>query len=183
MRVIVTGHTSGIGKAFFDFYNEKGYNVQGVSRSNGFDVSNPTVRCNLIAHVIQNCDLFINNAYSDDAQLKMMKLIDPYWKNDTSKTHVVIGSRAADIPISSEKYNRNKKNIDAAAIEMQKTAAYKLMIVKPGRVDTPGLKRVRKSAIPKPMIETDALVRLTDYLIQFNEINVMSVTLEPRILL
>lgn len=180
MRVIVTGHTSGIGKAFFDFYNEKGYNVQGFSRSNGFDISDATVRCNLVAHVIQNCDLFINNAYSDDVQLKMMKLIDPYWKKDSSKTHVVIGSRAADIPISSEKYNKNKKDIDIAAIEMQKTAAYKLMVVKPGRVDTPGLKRVRKSNIPKPMIEADALVRLTDYLIQFNEINVMSITLEPK---
>jgi NADP-dependent 3-hydroxy acid dehydrogenase YdfG len=181
MRVVITGHTSGIGKAFFDFYNEKGYNVQGFSRSNGFDISNITIRCNLVAHIIHNCDIFINNAYSDDMQLKMMRLIDPHWKKDSSKIHVVIGSRAADIPISNEKYNKNKKDIDIAAIEMQKTASYKLMIVKPGRVDTPGLNRVRKSDIIKPMINVDSLVRLTDYLIRFDEMNVMSVTLEPKL--
>ena len=39
MKVVITGHTKGIGKSVFDLLNDKGYDVVGLSRSNGFDIS------------------------------------------------------------------------------------------------------------------------------------------------
>ena len=35
-KVLVIGHTKGIGKAIYDYYEHKGYKVKGLSRSNGY---------------------------------------------------------------------------------------------------------------------------------------------------
>jgi NADP-dependent 3-hydroxy acid dehydrogenase YdfG len=181
MKIIITGHTEGIGKAFYDFYTVKGYEVVGYSRSNGYDISNHDNICKVVSEVMKGCDVFINNAYSSESQVTLMRMIDKLWKSELTKTHVVLGSRASDIPTPNENYVRHKKRIDQVAIELQKNAAYRLLVLKPGRVDTPGLARIRKGREPKPMIDVNELVYLTDYLISIKTMNVMSITLEPAL--
>ena len=34
-KILIIGHTKGIGKAIYDYYDNKGYKVKGLSRSKG----------------------------------------------------------------------------------------------------------------------------------------------------
>ena len=58
MKIVITGHTRGIGKAFYDHFVNLGHEVVGVSRSTGFDIPNDI---NRIVELATNCDLFVNN--------------------------------------------------------------------------------------------------------------------------
>jgi NAD(P)-dependent dehydrogenase (short-subunit alcohol dehydrogenase family) len=38
-RCVITGHTSGLGLALFEHFKNKGWDVEGYSRSNGYDLN------------------------------------------------------------------------------------------------------------------------------------------------
>ena len=59
MKIAITGHSKGIGKACYNIL-EKDNEVYGFSRSNGYDI---TENFNAIVHAVKNCDVFINNAW------------------------------------------------------------------------------------------------------------------------
>ena len=40
-KVLIVGHTRGIGKSIYEYYDSKGYKVKGLSRSNGCHLCNP----------------------------------------------------------------------------------------------------------------------------------------------
>lgn len=90
MKIVITGHTSGIGKWFFDYYQSQGHSVVGFSRSTGHDVADPVAQ----QHIVNACadaDIFINNAYSGFAQSDIMfKFAKQY--SDQQKTIINIGS-------------------------------------------------------------------------------------------
>ena len=56
MKIAITGHTKGIGKACADVFSE--HEVIGFSRSNGFDIQ----AIEPILDSSNDCDVFINNA-------------------------------------------------------------------------------------------------------------------------
>ena len=64
MKTVITGHTSGIGKALYEHFPGS----VGLSRSNGFDIKN---NFDQVVEQIKGCDLFINNAYRDQQQLEL----------------------------------------------------------------------------------------------------------------
>lgn len=70
MKCVITGHSSGIGKALFEHYLKKGHDVVGMSRSNGYDISKNQDK---IIHESLDADLFINNATSGNSQLELLK--------------------------------------------------------------------------------------------------------------
>ena len=70
MKCIITGHTSGVGQYLFEFFRSKGWNVQGMSRSNGYDISADQTK---IIDESKGADLFINNASSGSSQLELLK--------------------------------------------------------------------------------------------------------------
>jgi NAD(P)-dependent dehydrogenase (short-subunit alcohol dehydrogenase family) len=70
-KIFITGHTSGIGKSMYDFFRNS-HNVVGMSRSNGFDISDPHSIVNQLEY---DC-VFINNAYAPNiAQSKLLETI------------------------------------------------------------------------------------------------------------
>lgn len=79
MKVAVTGHTSGIGKALFEYFQNNGHECLGFSRSNGYNIKNHQ------AIVEQSCgvEVFVNNAYNnyDNAQLILLKKIYEAYPN------------------------------------------------------------------------------------------------------
>ena len=66
MKIVITGHTSGLGKALYDGLSEK-HEVLGLSRQNGHDLS-----VDLYPFLIDNFDVYINNAYYKYAQVDLL---------------------------------------------------------------------------------------------------------------
>ncbi len=66
MKVVVTGHTSGLGKTLYDRLSEKHHTI-GLSRSNGHDLSK-----DIASFQVENFDVYINNAYHAYAQVDLL---------------------------------------------------------------------------------------------------------------
>ena len=91
LKIAITGHSKGIGKAVADLLTSQGHIVIGFSRSNGYNIRNVAIR-NSIIEQSADCDIFINNAYSYGAQTELLKLLIPLWK-ETNKLIINIGSK------------------------------------------------------------------------------------------
>jgi len=83
VKVAITGHTQGLGKALFDIYD----NSMGFSRSNGFDINDPDP----IVKASLDCDIFINNAWDKFAQINLLENLFYFWRYQ-NKTIVNISS-------------------------------------------------------------------------------------------
>ena len=60
-KIIITGHTKGIGKAIFDKFTEVScHKIIGMSRSNGYDIEKDFDK---IVEEATGADFFVNNAY------------------------------------------------------------------------------------------------------------------------
>lgn len=75
MKIGITGHTSGLGKALFDNYQSLGHECIGFSRTNGYNIVD---NFDEIAAMAETLDLFINNAWCLDAQTKFVKHLKNY---------------------------------------------------------------------------------------------------------
>lgn len=69
MKCVITGHTSGLGRAIYEHFLSIDWEVVGLSRSNGHDI---TLSQDEIVEIATGCDLFINNASYDTAQLDLL---------------------------------------------------------------------------------------------------------------
>jgi hypothetical protein len=68
MEIVITGHTSGLGKALYDHYSLS-HSVTGVSRSTGFDIGKDQEK---ILELVKNSDLFINCAHCGSGQEQLL---------------------------------------------------------------------------------------------------------------
>ena len=117
-NIAITGHTSGIGKGLYEYFEKKGCRVKGFSKDTGFDISNPGDR-DRIVELTRDCDLFFNNAYSGYSQVELARL---WQQQHWSSQHFIINtsSMAAEplaeipknfpwlTPYGEEKYAINK---------------------------------------------------------------------------
>lgn len=69
MKIVITGHTKGIGKALFDHWSNNGHNVIGISRQTDYDFLSDH---DSILEQIKTSDLFINNANVENFQEKIL---------------------------------------------------------------------------------------------------------------
>ena len=84
-KIIITGHTKGIGKAIHDRYKAVSCReIVGMSRSNGYDIEKDFDK---IVEEATGAELFINNAYRDSQQLKLVEAL-----KDRVDMMVVMGS-------------------------------------------------------------------------------------------
>jgi hypothetical protein len=72
MKCIITGHSRGIGRYLYEHFTNLGWDVVGMSRANGYDITNDRQR--VIDESI-GCDLFINNASNSDSQTQLLKAL------------------------------------------------------------------------------------------------------------
>lgn len=85
-KIAIVGHTRGIGKAIADLYHKKGFEVLGLSRSNGFDIIHDQEK---IIESIEGCDLVVLNAHADRGQLNLLKRIYGLYAFDKMKVAVI----------------------------------------------------------------------------------------------
>ena len=96
-RVVITGHTQGIGAALKKVFEENGFIVDGFSRYTGYDISKHEIREEILSKSY-NADIFINNAYDAVGQFLLLRDIVSRWEG-TSKLVINIGSKGVHIPV------------------------------------------------------------------------------------
>jgi len=119
MKIGITGHTAGIGKYIFENYP----NVQGFSRSNGFDISKKYNRKKILDN-LRDIDWFINSAYSEFHQSSLLLefWLKYRWQN---KRIINIGSKAAENEFSENnisiiEYAMHKRSLKDLCVNLQK---------------------------------------------------------------
>lgn len=98
MRYALTGHTRGIGASLFRHLSPKAI---GFSASTGYDIRKSSDR-HLIIDAAANCDIFINNAHADYAQVSLLIELFRVWK-DKPKHIINVGSAVTDRALKPEK--------------------------------------------------------------------------------
>ena len=124
MRVVITGHTGGLGLAFFNYFKQRGDDVVGLSRSNGYTLPD---KFEEVIQIAQESDLFVNNAYQNLVQTKLLyRLFD--------KTSIIsCGSIAADYPKPEFlDYSLAKKALELEHKRLKKISPYPMLLLKMG---------------------------------------------------
>jgi NADP-dependent 3-hydroxy acid dehydrogenase YdfG len=75
MKIAITGNTDGVGKSIFEKLIKE-FDVLGLSRSNGYDIKN----VDEIIEQIEDCDVFINNAFEKNYQTLLFEKLFNKWK-------------------------------------------------------------------------------------------------------
>lgn len=140
--IAVTGHTSGLGKGVYDYFQSLGYNVKGFSKDNGFDISSKE-NVDRIVELTRDCDLFFNNAYYQYQQVEIAKL---WQQQHWSDQHYIINTSSlaaeplADIPNNASwltEYSKEKYALNKVSWEINHSGSKcKSIIVMPGVCQT-----------------------------------------------
>lgn len=133
-KIAVTGHTSGLGKSFFDLLTQHGHAVTGFSKSNGYDLRDYSVVSKII-NEIQGFDLFINNAKPDYAQAQIVYRLARDWTG----TVLSIGSKVViDPPPWTDtfllEYVTQKTALAHAHQVLEKVSKCRLILVHPDHI-------------------------------------------------
>ena len=113
-KILIIGHTKGIGKAVFNYYNKKGHKVKGLSRSNGYHLNDiENFKSYIIAY-----DWIILNAFYYDAQYRLLKYIVDSHENKKKKVIVITSTSGTNVCFdknitssSYKEYSREKKRL------------------------------------------------------------------------
>lgn len=90
-KIVITGHTAGLGKAIYDKFTEVScHEIVGLSRSNGYDID---ADFDKVVEEASGAELFINNAYRDEQQLKLFHAL-----KDKVDMMIVMGSVSRHYP-------------------------------------------------------------------------------------
>lgn len=105
MKCVITGHSNGLGKYLYEYFQANGWHVVGMSRSNGYDVSLDQAK---IINQSLDADLFINNASSGNSQLELLKYL-----STTIPNIITMGSASSDFSdIFCTQYTLAMKNLE-----------------------------------------------------------------------
>ena len=141
MKIAVTGHKSGIGKAIYTLLSQThtviGFDLDTVN------IEIPADRKSIIEQS-KDCDIFINNAYARSHQLNMFDDILLDWKDNDSKYIINIGSimqykvntgsQNDDVVLFPPQYINSKKDLRKKTVtnSLNSEIKCKLSIVQPG---------------------------------------------------
>lgn len=147
MKIAITGFSSGIGKALYDHFSKEGHTCIGFSRSNGYNIADTTSR-NKIIEQSKDCDIFVNNAYSnfDDSQLFMLQSVYNDWLGK-DRIIINISSRITDWPVNINEapveYYETKLKQDKFCLG--KKSFPQILNLKVGMTDTPRVKSFKRN--------------------------------------
>jgi hypothetical protein len=126
MKIAVTGHTSGLGKAIYEHFNNAGHEVIGLSRSNGFSIPE---KLQEIIDIVKTCDLFFNNTHVGTSQSDLIKELFKYTMIVTS------GSMGADYWKNGNRYYIEKFQIEKSHKMYKKQTSRAMLILKMGYLE------------------------------------------------
>ncbi len=144
MKIAITGHKKGIGRAFAEQLTARGHEIVGISRSDGENIR----RVAHTASLIEPCDMLINNAISLYAQTELLFEVWHRWQN-IKETHYIwnISTKLCeldhDIDINgltlreSMQYRNQKMSLELAHHQLNfQPSNIRMSLVRPGDVRT-----------------------------------------------
>lgn len=144
MKIAITGHKRGIGKAFAKQLSSRGHEIVGISRSDGENIR----RIVHTASIIEPCDMFINNAISMYAQTELLFEVWHRWQSSDDQHNIWnISTRVCewseDRPINgltmreSMEYRNQKMALELAHSQLSNQSSnIKMTLIRPGSVNT-----------------------------------------------
>lgn len=144
MKIAITGHKKGIGRAFSEQLSKRGHLITGISRSDGENIR----RTAHTARLIEPCDLFINNAISFYAQTELLFEVWHLWKNSEQKHFIWnISSRVCErnedrlinglTMRESMQYRNQKMSLELAHNQLlAQSSKICMRLLRPGNVNT-----------------------------------------------
>lgn len=144
MLLGITGTTRGLGHALKNVFQSQGHQVLEFNRSNGYDINRPAE----IVRDSQECDVFINNAYSGFGQVDLLYALCESWEGRSDTYVVSIGSERIhrwSTPGVDWKsaprgpaYRTHKMALDESVEYLYQQFAWpKLCVLDPGALSTP----------------------------------------------
>ena len=205
LKIAITGHTSGIGKAIYDMGLLQGHDVVGFSRSTGFNLKNIgkqyttdvdfdqhqkfeyTEDTQRFLREIKDYDVFINNAHLQWSQVDLLYAVYNMWQKQ-NKTIICIGSTAKDHKEPGESVKDYYHQKIALETIVDNFGVYgkgkcKASIVRPGWVDTglfdksPEYKQVIPTGVN--VIPADKIAEAVFYIInQPSNVHIKNISVE-----
>ena len=175
-KVVVTGHTNGIGKVFYEYYKSLGCQVVGFSRSRGFDISKEIARKAILQECV-DADIFINNAFHPTGQLEMLKEIVELW-GLTDKKIINISSKISLVKEPKEKTEMiflAKKELNEFIRSRLFRPSPRILNVIAGLVNTETSSKIYESPAA---IDAEELVNFVGWLIERETINVQEMVID-----
>jgi hypothetical protein len=173
MKLGITGHSRGLGECLFQRFHGAAI---GFSRSNGYDISDPAARARIVKEV-EDCDVFVNNAYAGFAQVDLLYQLYESWR-DQPRLIINISSNSPDgIKSHMHPYASHKAALDKASEQLsyQKTAL-KVCNVRPGWIDT-----ARADSHQGSKIDPQRLCDVIELIIRgIDSMDVIGITVLPR---
>ncbi len=163
-KIAITGHTSGLGKSLFKHFEQKGFLVEGFSRTNGYDLSAIEAQQRVVQK-INSFDVFINNAYSGWSQVELLYLVFECWKGQ-SKHIINVSSNSGDGNKNYvHPYAVQKTALDKASEQLNaiRETQCRVTNLRPGWLDT---ERIQKLNVSDPKISLQEMSTLIDWLIE-----------------
>ncbi|PCI28445.1 hypothetical protein COB52_03670 [Candidatus Kaiserbacteria bacterium] len=162
MKVAITGHTSGIGEALSHFFSERNDEIIGLSRSNGFDITQDHQK---LIDAIVPADIFICNAFEYFYNVEILFDVFERWRSQ-EKWIINVSSDSADYSrYEPNLYSLSKMAIDQACLQLQSTGERcRVVNIRPGYVDTP-----RVAEIDALKMNTDSIVRMVAWVLALPE--------------
>lgn len=160
MKIGITGHTDGIGKAIADACIAAGHEVVGFSRSTGYNLFQD--REELLADA-EDCDVFVNNRfeYNNAQQTELLYKMFDLWRGK-DKRIINIGSRAGTYPCRGvvDRYAVHKHALDTACEQLtwMNDMRPRVTNIKPGYVDTKSVKDITDHPKLKPEAVAEAVM-------------------------
>jgi hypothetical protein len=131
MKILVTGHTSGLGQAIYEYLSDLGHEVIGMSRSTGHELPYAIPE---IVEVAKTCDVFFNNAHDRMSQVDLIEQL-----YDATSV-VTSGSMAGDYywvlnnPNVPQPYSKEKFQIEKAHKKFKKMTQRPMLLLKMGHL-------------------------------------------------
>lgn len=179
LKIAITGHTKGIGKACADLLGQE-HDIHGMSRTNGFDINNTKP----IIMMANSCDVFINNAYSGTKQSELFDELFNMWRTDDTKTIVNINSRSKYDGVRTTLYGADKKHLDHIAqsnVFSDMNKRVRVININPGYVDTdmiPDRAKDYNKLTPMKVAETIKWCLDQPQEVEINELSIWSTWLQ-----
>jgi short-subunit dehydrogenase len=189
-RIAITGHTKGIGEQLWNRLEDRGFELKGFSRSNGYNLLK-TSTCKKVVREVKewNADVFINNAYVPDNQVRLLYLMYEQWQ-DRPRLIVNLSATSSDsiTNFSQMGYNpdwtpyvSDKARLDWASLQlanMYKKGKCRVSLVKPGFVDTDSTAMFKDFA-EDYMMTADSVAEQLEWLIDLGkEVQVRNISFD-----